>query len=389
MASVTMLPSGRFRAFAQVRQQREAMTFDRKPEALRWAEATERRMREGAWTPPDKQQAKASMTVAKAFEQYRQSEEWLAKVEVTRKTEAGKQKPVVALLGSKELVQLDADAVRDYMAKRRKMKPLRAQDADARISAHSIRLEVAALSSMCNFAVERKWLKANPCRGVKRPKGDRRTARVSDELLGSIMEADAIIADPKAYTFFRILFTTVCRPGELAGAMKDWLRHDPPQVRIPRTKNEDERTIVLPMSSYKLLLQHLDEQPQDCQYLFGTRKLKGDGWSPYNYAVPWKKAMKALGLEGQGIVPYLARHEGISRLFERTRLSDGQIAGLSGHRSAQALWHYKHLRNEHQRPIVDALDKMVTGAIDRAISQSHPSKKLEPGQFLEDLSDRI
>jgi hypothetical protein len=88
-----------------------------------------------------------------------------------------------------------------------------------------------------------------------------------------------------------------------------------------------------------------------------------------------------------GTVPHLTRHEGVSRLFERSTLSDGQIAGLTGHRSAQALWGYRHLRNEHQRGIVNALDLEVSHAIDRAATGAHPSEGLRPGELLLPISD--
>lgn len=59
------------------------------------------------------------------------------------------------------------------------------------------------------------------------------------------------------------------------------------------------------------------------------------------------------------LVPYLAKHERASRPFELTKLSDGQIADISGHRSAPGPLAYQHLRNEHQLPITNALDAMV------------------------------
>jgi len=388
MATVVQLPSGRFRAFARASGCRDAQVFDRKDEAVRWVEKTAERMRSGAWRKVEAlPAAERGIKVSRGFTEYLTSEEWLDKGDITRKVELGKQKPVLAALGTRVLTELTPDDVREYIALRRKAKPLRAKDPSATMSGHQIRLEVAALSSMCEYAITRKWLVMNPCKGVKRPKGDRRQTRLTDELIGAILQHEAIIEDAIAFTFFRLLFTTVCRPGELAGARKEWLRADPPQICLPRTKNEDARNILIPAHLLPLVQDRISQQGSDCPYIFGTRKLDKSGWSRYNYATPWRKVADQLNLRDQNVVPYLARHEGISRLFERTKLSDGQIAGLSGHRSAQALWHYKHLRNEHQRPIVDAMDRMVSDAIDRAITSLHPSKGLKPGEFLESFSD--
>lgn len=388
MASVVMLPSGRFRGFAQVRQMRDNQTFDRKDQAQVWAEKTEARMRAGTWTKTERvSKAAEVLTLTKLCQQYVQSEEWLSKAQTTRKAESLKHKHVLRLLGTKPVVDLTPDDVRNYVALRRQEAPARiTARSGSTVKAHTVRLEVAALSALCNYAVEPLGiLSTNPTQGVKRPRGDRRMARIDDETLGKILEHPAIFNDEKAYLFYRILFASLCRPGELAGAMRSWLRHDFPQIHVPRTKNEDERVILLPRRIHVQLVEWLATQPADCPYIFGTKKLQRPGYSPYNYAVPWRKVRKDLGLTAREIVSYTARHEGISRLFEQTQLSDGQIAGLSGHRSSQALWHYKHLRNEHQRPTIESLDMVVTNAIDRAITGAHPSQPLGPGQLLTDV----
>lgn len=392
MPSVEMLPSGRFRGFARVMKMREAQVFDRRDDALTWAEKVEERMRRNKWTPPAKKLAGEpradGVTIRQACEAYLLSEEFRGLADNTKNSVPSKLRAVVRLLGSKLLTDLTPDDVREFVAMRREEEPSRAGKGD-RMSGHGVRLEMAALSSVCNYAVTRKWLSVNPCKGVRRPKGDRRTRRVTDEEMGRIL--DAMIGAEEyetGYVFFRLLFTTVCRPGELASARRDWLREDPPQIFLPRTKNEDERTVILTVANFNMLSRFVGEQPVDCPFLFGTRKRDGKSWAPYNYRVAWDKALAATGLTGQGLVPYLARHEGISRLFERTTLSDGQIAGISGHRSAQALWHYKHLRNEHQRPIMNALDAMVHQAVDRAITQLAPYRKLAPGEMLLPIHDK-
>ncbi len=395
MASVELLPSGRFRGFARVRTMREALVFDRREDALRWAEKVEERMRAGKWQAPAKKAVVVSpaetITVAKACADYLASEEFRGKAETTRKAEPSKQKAVIRLLGSKPLVGLTPDDIRDFIKKRRSEPPSRAGKGQT-MSSHAVRLELAALSTVCNYAVDRKWLQSNPCRGIHRPKGDRRTRRLTDEEIGQIIGATVSMVtngDGTPYVFFSLLFSTVCRPGELAGARKEWLRDDPPQICLPRTKNEDARNIVLTVKNHELLRKHLAEQPIDCPYLFGTRKRGGKGWAPYNYRVAWEAALIDAGLQGQGIVPYLARHEGVSRLFERTSMSDGQIAGISGHRSAQALWHYKHLRNEHQRPIMNALDQMIQHAVEQTLAGADTLPKLRPGEMLKPIHDQL
>ena len=391
MSSVTLQPSGKFRGYAQVRTMREAQMFAREKDAKIWADGVEKRMRAGTWvkavSEPD------GLTVTKAFELYHDSEEWYAKeAKTTRKVELGKTKPVLAALGARPIAELTVDDVEGYISTRRKVHSKRAKSKDGKLSTTQIRLEVAALSSMLNWAVDKKHIPVNVAKHVKRPVNERRTDRMPDEVMGAILEKAPILEDAQAYVFFRTLFTTGCRPGELADAPRAWLRSDPPQITLPKTKNDDARTIVLPTNLYTMMLGAMAEQP-DCPLIFGTKKRYGDGWGPYGYAVPWAKARKLATEKGQvpagvQLVPYLARHEVISKLFERTSLSDGQIAAISGHRSAQALWHYRHLRNEHNRRLIDRLDDIVGDAIDRAISPSHPSKALKSGEMLTDKPAR-
>lgn len=384
MASVAMLPSGRFRGFARHKGAKEAKVFDREERARVWAEATERRMKDGKWSPPDKSAKADVLTLRKAAELYKESDAWAALGERTRKTEPSKQKRPLEVLGDRDVRSITSDDVRDYIKQRRTERPSRGKRPT--MSEHAVRLEVAALSGILRHCVEvLKVLDTNPVRGVRRPKGKGRTRRLTDAEIGQMFDVWGSMDGWKAYAFFRILFSSLCRPGELAGARKEWLREDPPQISLPRTKNEDPRNVLLTASNFVLLQRHLEEQPADCPYIFGTKKRAGKGWSSYNYRVPFDKAIEACGLTG--VVPHLTRHEGVSRLFERTNLSDGQIAGLTGHRSAQALWNYRHLRNEHQRGIVNALDLEVSQAIDRAATGAHPSESLKPGAMLVPISD--
>ncbi|MBN8491592.1 MAG: tyrosine-type recombinase/integrase [Burkholderiales bacterium] len=386
MASVVMLPSGRFRGFARHKGLKEAKVHDREEQALRWAEATEKRMKSGAWTPPEKCAAAEVITLRRAAELYRESDEWAALGERTRRIEPSKQKRPLEVLGDRDVCSITSEDVRAYVKKRLTERPLRGAEG-ATMSAHAVRLEVAALSGILRHCVEvLKVIDTNPVRGTRRPKGAGRNRRMSDDEIGKMLDCWSSKNDGKAYVFFRIMFSSLCRPGELAGALKTWLRDDPPQISLPRTKNEDPRNILLTATNYRMLKRHLEEQPAACPYLFGTPKRSGEGWSAYNYRLPWDKAREVT--EVQCVVPHLTRHEGVSRLFERTNLSDGQIAGLTGHRSPQALWNYRHLRNEHQRGIVNALDLEVSHAVDRAAAGSaHPSEALKPGEMLLPISD--
>jgi len=387
--------------------QRDTQTFDRKADAEKWAAKTEERMRKGTWSKVElePEPAKApERTFKQAAEAYLASAQFLAKKPNTRHGEMHKLKPAIEGLGNKPLAAITSTDVENYLAARAQVMPLRVKRkvaaaekegrqpdpelTEARLSKDQRRLELAAISAVYNFAKAQKWLDTNPTRDVKRPGSSRRTRRVDDDEMGGIVaymiELERLDGDERPYLFFCLLFSCLARPGELAKARKSWLRHDIPQIALPsdEAKNADERSILMTEGFHRTLRQYLATTPEECPYIFGTLARDGVTWRPYNYAVPWAKARKALGLPG--LVAHMARHEGISRLFERTDLSDGQIGGLAGHRTPQALWRYKHLRNELQRPTIDKLHTDVLHAVDRAITNLHPSRSLRPGERLGD-----
>lgn len=387
--SVVMLPSGRFRAFARVRKLKDVQTFDREKDAQTWAEKTMARMRKGTWQEKDKHQPGTGMTITQAFAAYVESESWLSKAQTTRTSELPKHKPVIAGLGHIRLPDLTVEDVDEYIAARRKVKPVRNPDPESKLSGAQIRLEIAALSAVLNWAISKKKLTENVTHKADKPQNDRRSERLTDEDIGKFFGAPEILEDPKAYAFFIVLFTTGCRPGELKNAEKKWMRDQPPQIVVPRTKNEDPRVLVLPQHTYDMCKRIAETTPDSCKYVFATKKRDGSGYGPYNYRHPWDAGAKAAGIYGTGRVAYSARHELISKLFESTKMSDGAIAGISGHRSSAALWHYRHLRNEHQRPVMNALDRLISDAINREISPSYPQEGLQTGELITDRDENI
>lgn len=399
MPTIVQLPSGRFRAFARVKDQRDSQIFDRKAEAERWATATETRMRNGQWRPRPRQADGAPLTVADAFKAYVESDAWQAKSELTRRAEVSKQRAVIRALGTVPLAKLTPELIRAYISERSRASPATHRKTNsvnpspytgpglpqtaptARLSTDQVRLEIAALSSMCNFAVENGWISTNPVRGIKRPRSTRRVGRIDDQTFARILSSSVIRGDPKASLFFRLLFATACRPGELARAKIENYYPDAHHIHLPRTKNEDERIILIPDNLVAEFNYYLDLRETDAPYIFPTPGKDGT-WKPLNYHHYWKKIRQETGIPNE-IVPHLARHEVISRLFEKTTLSDGQIAAISGHRSAQSLWRYKHLRAEHSRGYINTISLGIREFWDAKMEDRPEPSSIPPGHFMD------
>lgn len=78
-------------------------------------------------------------------------------------------------------------------------------------------------------------------------------------------------------------------------------------------------------------------------------------WSNSNtLSKAWRRLCHRAKVEG--LVFHDLRHEGVSRLFEKTTLSDAEIMSITGHTSAKILLGYAHLRPTYLADKMDALD---------------------------------
>ena len=98
-------------------------------------------------------------------------------------------------------------------------------------------------------------------------------------------------------------------------------------------------------------------------YLFYSLTRATGEWQPYQYSSAWRRTRKLadVKVEAHGM-----RREGISRFFERSSLTDGQIALLVGDVNPMSLEPYKHLRSEELRPQMEAFGILQKERTDRA-----------------------
>lgn len=90
-------------------------------------------------------------------------------------------------------------------------------------------------------------------------------------------------------------------------------------------------------------------------FLFYSTSRKGDP-TFFKYSGIFNKIRKLAGLP-KAVVPHIMRHEYISRLFETSSFSDGQIAALVGDADVASLKPYMHLRTNELRGKLEAHQK--------------------------------
>lgn len=187
----------------------------------------------------------------------------------------------------------------------------------------------------------------NPVSGMKLPEDGTRVRRLSEAEESALMNAAAKYErDPRNRVpislIIRYALASAMRMGELARMCWEdvnWQQHT---VLLRTTKNGHPRTVAMAPSAVELLR---------CRGPCPT----GAVWGSYQgMLTAWRRVREAAAAEAPSLLAadprerfrfHDLRHEATSRLFEHTPLSDAEIASITGHRSAQSLWRYRHLRS--------------------------------------------
>lgn len=287
----------------------------------------------------DPQQAAEDMTLAEAWRHYAASADFADKSPRTRDTERGRIKPVLERLGGYALARL-AERPRliwEYIdARSRDVSPRTGR----KLSKTSIRLELAALSSVAEWAVRRQLLLRNFVHDVKRPGQSKRKRRVARFELGSLDNATLLHDEPKlaeSARFALLCWWLGCRPGELAALRRDDVRFANSEITFRDTKNKTDRVVHLVRQALSLLnsqLRYAIDAARMSPYVFSTRGRDG-GWKPYNYSQAAKRLRNA-GIVASDFHLHAMRREFISRAIE-AGIPYATIRKQTGHKSTQAI----------------------------------------------------
>jgi integrase len=288
----------------------------------------------------------ADVTLSALWTRYEASHEFRAKGEHTRKTETSRIKPVLAKLGAYSLHRLEErpHLVYDYIDARAKAISPKTK---RHLSPSSVRLEVAAMSSVVAWAQRRKLVLSNFLKGVTRPGQTKRKRRVPAVEQARLDMAVLHWDEPKlaeAARFAILLRRLGCRPGELAGTLRADVRMRDEEMTFRNTKYQgQDRRVPLSQEAVSLIDAQLAYALEHCTgspYLFSTRGRKTAGmsetvWKSYAYSTAVKRLRKA------GVVPadfhaHAMRREFISRAIE-AGMPYATIRKMTGHHSTQAI----------------------------------------------------
>lgn len=161
-------------------------------------------------------------------------------------------------------------------------------------------------------------------------------------------EEDALLQAARSYELgprasvritllIRFAAKTAMRLGEIARMDWEHVNMDRGTVYLRATKNDHPRTVAMAPSTIAILR---ELGPQRSGSVWGSYEAIRTAWRRVRSAA----AKQCPTLETDPFRFHDLRHEGTSRFFEDTDLADAEIATITGHRSAQSLWRYRHLR---------------------------------------------
>lgn len=338
------------------------------------------------------------MTLSAAWESYRLSSNFNEKSDATRKTEEGRIKAVLAILGGYSLANLAAHprVIWDYVDERGRYV---SEKTGRKLSRTSLRLELAALSSVAAWAVTRQLILRNFVNDVKRPGLTKRKRRVPPVEQGKLELAAQHTEEPKlaqAARFLLLMRFLGCRPGELAALLRADIRFGKQDVTFRDTKFKSEDRLV---HSTELALELLNSQYKyalasapESAYLFSTVSRKKDEhghviYKSYNYACGIKN-LRSENVVGKDFYAHAMRREYISRAIE-SGLPYATIRKQTGHHSTQAIEIYDEgLSTAPEiRKALDEHEKSIDRERFEGLLEAHGLNKESVQKILASLDD--
>lgn len=338
------LPSGKWRI--QVRRQNwpriDEAHFTNEAEAN--ARAVELELRFGA-RPAD------ARTLQEAWDEYIDSDTFTDKAEGTQRCELRTAKHWLARLGQFKLREVEASpqVVVQYRQDRRKAKYKRGES-ERTYGANQVRLELASLSSLMNYARERGWIQRNPLLGMKRPAKkaeERRISKVQQgRVLLAVLNKELREEEREAARYFALQQEFGARPGEMAKLTKADVDLADKLLCFRGTKTSPVRYVPLTEWQRDRLAEQLvwaaiKEGEEPSPFVWSTLGKDGE-WKPYNYS-GWWKTLRRLGVVDDASRPHDARHEHVSAAIENGIPAD-EIRLVTGHKSVQAFERYNHAK---------------------------------------------
>lgn len=209
-------------------------------------------------------------------------------------------------------------------------------------SGTTIRLHMAVISHLYNRA-RGDWLHLshlqNPIEGLTLPKIKKgRDRRLTADEMSRLFEVCKQTEDGKLALLVEFAIETCMRQSEIIDLEIAEIHFDKNTMHLKKTKNGEERNVPISHRAEEIIRECLCLRKGDRHGYLWDYSLSG-------LRTAYKRAVAKAKIADFDF--HDLRHEGISRLYERTTLTDIQIADISGHKTLQVLKRYANLRADN------------------------------------------
>jgi integrase len=347
-------------------------------EAKRWAAQTETEIREGRYF----NKAATKHTVAEAIDEFVESVSGSNQSKYLRER-CKNLKYWHKVIGHYLLEDIDAHTIEKFQKELSATVSARTKRA---LSSSTVLLYIVSLSLVFNYICrvhdKIKWITYNPLKNVIKPKAAEGRTRYLKSTQEGDNELQRLIAATKEVVEFRkrnktlkkspgslylyyilqLALHTGMRSGEIKNLKWDNVYLNQNILRLYKTKNGKNYTVILTDQAVDLLREHFNARRLDTEYVFPSR----DGKSPVDWRRPFEEAVLFANIPDFNF--HDLRHTFASYLTMGGESSAGVQAALR-HESRQATERYQHLSPQYTRAGVQAMANSRLGADPKQVEE--------------------
>lgn len=258
---------------------------------------------------------------------------------------------VVPMLGNKPLSQISTFDIERFKKKR---KEDGAQNG-------TVNRELAALSHLLNKAIEWKWINSKPCIIRRMKEEPSRIVYLTTDQAKRIVETAKEDQHPHLYPFIVIGLETAMRRMEILSIRIRDIDLTRCIIHIPQAKSGSrEQPITKHLAEY--LKGYIQTASPGQEWLFPS--IASRTGHTVNIEKPFKRAVKAAGLDPKIIVRHTLRHTAITHLVQ-AGVDLPTVKRISGHKTLAMVERYSHQNGAH---IQAAMDKLQARYSERGIN---------------------
>lgn len=269
---------------------------------------------------------------------------WAKENKRSWRTDISRLKPIVACFGNKRLADISPFLIEKYKITRSRTVTVRGKQR----SKASVNRELELLSRIFSLAVSNREIRSNPVSEIQHLKGEiRRTRYLLPDEEGRLME---VLNGKSSHLrlIVQVALHTGMRRGEILNLRKADLDFHRGEIRVTRTKTDEDRTVPMSGTLYELLSVHCADLRSE--FVFTNPKT---GKARTDIKKAFETACREAIIEEFRF--HDLRHTASTRMGE-AGIDPFTIAEILGHKDIRTTVRYTHATHEAKRRAIAALE---------------------------------